>query len=1349
MILLVLAVAAASCYAAYDPPNYPPQLGAVQSISMRLPQTAAAGGSVQATFEVAVTRAVTDNRKLWLHLAKDNKVYDVQVLEPTVPAQKWLPGRPATLGPYSIVIPADLPAGTYSASAGIYTEEPVATGQMEITGSTSTRQPMLITTGCFVDKYRTPHRWFINKAHTLIWDGKPFIPAGGMFIYDRDWNLVKAQIDQLKHYGVKNIYLHLGVNQPYVWKDYNDDDYRFFQQTIDYLDANGFTYGIEFQALEANGPGYSYPGGIGVDHVQSSGTVRAQAKDPRSAVFLVVENRTGKVVQTGTARVVENKFLEADVRLAAKGDYRVIFAADKAGPDGFVMYYWDDKYEKYVAKVRDHYSKVKLGPGFRFLVDPLWNEMNTNHDFIPSAPAFAEQFAEWLEKRYGTIEALNKAWKPVGGAWATFSAAGSSISLDRIDDKSTGKLMQYAYSRSAKRFYTMEACASQFNYDIREFIGRSLLYYCNDIADVFKQMNDVPVIYKAFSDVDWWHINDTGLASGHDGLGMESYGTGEPMLLFMGIHIYGECEQAAKTTWLIATETAEGNHQDACLSRNKLLGYSDRLGTMYANFNALLSGGAKGIYHYNMIGGKSLQEPWSDNLSRDPRQLEWLATYDRILENATKLADYKPPVYFRFPALFHPCSGELYSEPCADFFNMGGWWPRETVERSINNIWIVPSFSLRPEAPMSMVNIENTPASIRFAGELTQAITDGKRITMIGYRKDLGSIPAVDKYYTSDYAEDELGRRFQILKPTPTSRVLNATWKGQVWNLMDGNLQINSVEVHGRNGYQPQDLAVGPEKPIDPYDGMFRDLLGVKLAETDPNLSWLSYVDGGVPVTVISALKDKTEIALPNKPGVEYLYVDGRPAGKVDGDIIRIPLQPSNRAFVRAKYDWGPEGIMVDSFDSTETVIVRGLSPYESVPRSASGRVYSQAWDRAAKLPEAESKELTNLLDQAANGRESAPLILASTLARTEENYYSAKTPYVWIEGESPKSHRFNLAALGGMPKLSGRGFLGLETSIEPPNEIGWNAVYEFEVARPGTYQLWLRENLLSFSSPCSYIVDGGRKIDVPNMLVPVDIQVVTEYNAVEDTRQLFAWYHYGEVELAPGRHTLTLLVNTPRSKGSVLGMAEQRPYAKLIDCILLTQRGFTPDGKERPHYLEDRIDPPMVNLLRNPSVEYDSNGDGKCDGWEPSMPSGLVWTKPDWGNLKLEGLFDVNLYLRKSYAMLRSLEVTAGPEERGWSSDKIGLGSSQSFTLGGWLRTGDPDGEALLRVKWFDPRGKLIRSNEVRPASRGTEWQEVKQTLTRPKGSSWAVLQCLVPAGAKGTAWFDELVFATRFRAK
>lgn len=993
-------------------------------------------------------------------------------------------------------------------------------------------------------------------------------------------------------------------------------------------------------------------------------------------------------------RVVEGKFLEADVKLPREGDYRVIFTADRAGPDGFVMYYWDQQYRDYVKKVREHYSKVKLGPGFRFLVDPLWNEMNTSHDFIPSGAPFAEQFTQWLKTRYGTMDKLNEAWRPIGGALTSFAEAGSTVSVERTDDKITRAMVQYVYSRSGKSFYTLDACRSQFNYDIREFIGRSLLHYCNDIADVFKKMNNVPVIYKCFSDVDWWHINDTGLASGHDGLGMESYGNGEAMLMFMAIHIFGEAEQATKTTWLIATETAEGNHQDVAMARNKPLGYTDRLGTMYANFNALISGGAKGIYHFNMIGGRNLGEAWSDNLSRDPRQLEWLATYDRILANAGKLVDYKPKVYYRYPALYHPCAGELDSDPCGDYFNMGGWWPREPVERAANNIWIVPTFSLRPETPMFIVNLENTPGSTRGAVELSQAIASGKRITMIGFRKDLGTILAVDKYYTDKYATNERGYKFQILRPTRTSKILAANKQGEVWNLIDGGLQINSEEVFGKHGYVPQNLVFGPEKPIDPYGGVFRDLLGVKAYGIASGYERLSYTDSGVPTTVISAESAKLDLKLPARAGASYTHAGGKPAGVVKGGSVDIALKPVDKSLVRAKYDWGPDGIMVDSLDATDTVVIRGVS----------------ADQVASRLPK----------------------------PREEAGYY------VRIEAERPKSHNFDHASLGGIPYLSGKGFLALETSIEPPKDTGWYATYEFTAPVTAVYQFWVRESYLSFSSPCFCKLDGGPWTPAPNTFVPYDAQMVTQYNPVEDTRQIFAWYYYGPTRLDFGKHTLTIKVTEPRPKGSLQQMAEDRPYGKMIDCIVLAYGSFVPEGVGHSSPTPVSTPAPMVNLLANPSVEFDTNGDGKCEGWTPSQDSGLEWTKPGWGNVKLEGLVDINLHRRDSYCMLRALKIEGGEQERTWTSDKIDLGTSKSVLAGGFVRVSDPSANAFFQVQWFNASGQKVSAVSVfSTAGRGTNWHEERSTLTPPKDARSAALEWVLTAGSKGTAWFDDMFFA------
>ena len=576
-ILAAIAFLLAAPVAAYEPPEYPQRPMLVESIAVKMPSRAALASSVRVEFDIKSKEPLAKDARVFVYLDGAKGTYVAYVGQA---------GKSHT-----IAVPKDIPAGEYAVEAGVYGEKAVWTGRIALTGTPSKILRKIVTRGEFTDKYGVPRRWHINDAHALIWDGKPWIPAGGMLIYDRDWNLVKAQLELLEKYGVKDIYLHLGVNQPYLWKDYSDDDYAYFQKTIDYLDEHGFRYGVEFQALESKGYGYPYVSGGPRVEVTESGRVRAEEKDVRGGYFMVEDRETGEMVQHGAVSVSDNKIMEADVKVPGPGKYRVIFLPDKID-DGFVMYYWGGVYEKYRDKVLAHYSKVRLGPGFRFVVDPLWNEMNTRHGLIPSTDDYRQGFERWLRGRYGTIGKLNAAWRPREGSFADFASASGAVSMERTEDRRTEKLIQWVYDPRDDKLFALDATTSQFNYDVREYHGRALLEFCNRIADDFGRIADVPVIYKCFSDIDWWHINDTGSPGGHDGLGMESYGTGEPMLLFMGAHAYGELEQAAKTTWLVVTETGEGNHQDASPSRNKGIGYSSRMGTMYANYNALLSGGA-------------------------------------------------------------------------------------------------------------------------------------------------------------------------------------------------------------------------------------------------------------------------------------------------------------------------------------------------------------------------------------------------------------------------------------------------------------------------------------------------------------------------------------------------------------------------------------------------------------------------------------------------------------------------------------------------------------------------------------------------------------------------------------
>jgi hypothetical protein len=1349
-LILALAGAAPAEYRRAEYPQTPP---AVQAVSVKAPASARTGAAMTVDITVTAVSQMPEDRLLFAYLTHAGAVRHVEVLTNPSP---WKTGKNRIKGA-RIRIPPDIPTGEYELTVGVYQEKAEGRAGVRVTGKQALRLAKIITTGTMVDKHGVPHRWHINHAHTLIWNGRPYLPAGGMFIYDRDWDLVKAQIDLLHRYGVRSIYLHLGVNQPYPWKTYSDDDYRFFQQTIDYLDELGFTYGIEFQALEAKGPGWYYPGRGPRVEVTGPGTVRVEEEKVRDGYFAVFDMDTWEVVQTGRARVSGERHVEADVSVERPGRYQVVFTLERDAPGMFSMYYWDDQYPNYVETVLRHYSKVALGPGFRFIVDPLWNEMNVNRDFFPRSPVYERQLAEWLKQRYGSVEELNRRWRTGEGPLESFEQAARLAPLDRKRLRLRGPEYQFMLDPVTGKVFRMDLSVSQVNYDLQEHLGRSLLHFTCDIADRFKKLYDVPVIYKGFSDLDFWHINDLGTPGGHDGLGMESYGNGEPLLMFMAGHLYGALEQATKTTWLIVTETGEGNHQDNSPSRNKMPGYSSRLGHMYANFNALISGGAKGVFQYNMVPGGGTDQPWTDALTADPRQLEWLATYQRILDNAPALVDYRPPMYFRFPGLYNPNSMNLYSEPSADYAGIGGWWWREPIERSENDIWIVPSFSLRPDAPMFIVNLEDMPATERHRDELVRALNDGVRITMIGFRRDLGSIPEIDRYYTGRMSVDSDGRRFQVLRPTPTSRILGQTAKGEVWNLVDGNLQINSKQVFAVHGYRPDGLLPGKEKPVEPYYGVFRELLGVDLLPADPGMYAFQYSEDGRPVTVIGTLGEARTISfeIPADLRVEAVWPDGSRAGEMRDGRLVVRLEPQKMELVRRddwprrdEKGWVRSGLLVDSLDARDSVIIRGLPFDRAYPMEMAGYAIRQAQEALASLPEEAKPGLQRIIERALEAsrqgrrREAAEIALRETDA-----FFERVTPYIWIEAEDRKASNFNYSRIGGIPRLSGGAFLGLETAVEPPADTGWFAEYEFTAPADGVYQLWVRENYLSYSSPCWYRVDGGEWVHVSNQLVPRDGRVVALYNAIEDTRQVFAWYHYGEVRLKKGRHTLTFRVTEKRGKGTSVTMADNRPYAKLMDCILLTAGGFEPSGADRPRRLLPNLLPPLVNLAPSPSFEFrPREGMKEPPGWLRSEDSDdVLWQDAGWGtyNVMPGVAFDVGQ--RFAYIGQRNLTVRVGEEPRWWRSDIIPVKELTPYLFEVYVRTvGMESASPVVHIIWLAENGDVIGESDPLSIEPNQDWRRhTYRRLISPPGASQAQIHLGVTRGKGGVAYFDDVVFA------
>ena len=213
---------------------------------------------------------------------------------------------------------------------------------------------------------------------------------------------------------------------------------------------------------------------------------------------------------------------------------------------------------------------------------------------------------------------------------------------------------------------------------------------------------------------------------------------------------------------------------------------------MYEIYTGLIGGGAKGIYHYYMVPSPGADRFWDDASIRDPRQLEWLGTFARIVENAPDLADYLPKVYYRFPALMQPNSGLLFSDPHRDFYNTDCLWWVDPAGKLPNGAWVLPTFRLDVPSDMLFVNLENAPATTRWGaeveahlkaaltplpsqerglgegsarvganaagvsldpppaparrGEPGRGVMASPRVVWLGFRKDLGSIPSIDRY---------------------------------------------------------------------------------------------------------------------------------------------------------------------------------------------------------------------------------------------------------------------------------------------------------------------------------------------------------------------------------------------------------------------------------------------------------------------------------------------------------------------------------------------------------------------------------------------------------------------------
>jgi hypothetical protein len=477
------------------------------------------------------------------------------------------------------------------------------------------------------------HTWTINTSHTLVWDGQPYIPVGGVFcplcLSDgmTPANIAQdnAALDKLKAAGFSDILINPakspGTISPQAW-----------QTIIDSLEARGFRYGISFgQGITTPLEGRLVkPSAFRVNTVKDDGETTWKVSYADAAHYFITDSHDGSQI-----------FREGDIPV--KNGVAIAPAGNSVGsnvvgllyphitlhcqPDCVLPDIWSG-FDAYRDNLLTVFSKVKFGPGLRFFLDPLCSHIGipSESDYlVPDSLAWKLEWEAFLNRRYPSVDGLMNSWGIQDRDVLSIHDASRLIPL-WANNRGIPDFIDFATGKKL----AVKTDASRFWQDIHDCRNESLVYFINAMADLLKQqIANVPVIYtrSSLSPI----FAGTNKIGGMDGYGIAVQASG-PSIITGGVDsTVVQCEQAKKNMWLAATEVCGGETGSPDFpSRDSLFRDMDMLSDI----------GVKGFF---VNGFQTVPGDHSGvSILSSSDKLDWLNAYAHHIATNGKLAEYKP-----------------------------------------------------------------------------------------------------------------------------------------------------------------------------------------------------------------------------------------------------------------------------------------------------------------------------------------------------------------------------------------------------------------------------------------------------------------------------------------------------------------------------------------------------------------------------------------------------------------------------------------------------------------------------------------------------------------------------------
>ena len=509
--------------------------------------------------------------------------------------------------------------------------------------------------GAFTDKAGVKHRWQINDAHALLWEGAAYLPVGGTFSprsldsdSDAAWADDKKALELLAARDIRDVI---------VWpaRPLPDVSPAALQRVMDYLDANSFHYGL------ACGPGMTAPL---TGTVVRPATYRYDSRDSLTAqwtvpnadaalyVLIDLSAKENKILRGGGV-FIKDPQVSIPMELTGGSSHAVALlyphktltpAGNGSLPDVWAGFDgWRDRLLTFL-------GKVKFSPNFRFFLDPLARQIGTSGEcdyLIPDSTAFLTEFEAYLSRRYPSAAEMKTNWGLAEGDFKTHREMARLVPL-WANDRGAPYFVDPA---SGKMFRIGDARQSHWWEDFLQFRRETLLYAMNAMANLLKRESaDVPVVYT-WTQTDPMFLNNT-RDGGFDGLAVMTPPDDATLTGRILGPAYSEAEQASRTIWCVAAQVGAGANSNSrpIASQTKTTANSAGVSkSPYPSRNALFYDldqirrvGYKGFFADGLQAEAG--RPNAADWTAAPESLDWLREYGTRVAGESAAATYAPRI---------------------------------------------------------------------------------------------------------------------------------------------------------------------------------------------------------------------------------------------------------------------------------------------------------------------------------------------------------------------------------------------------------------------------------------------------------------------------------------------------------------------------------------------------------------------------------------------------------------------------------------------------------------------------------------------------------------------------------